>query len=154
MFSLLRRRGDAFHQRQKKQELWKCVRRILDRNSIAELLPDDDRAVKRLPFCSPIMLQPCNEDQLAECEPILALTKDLCDDGVAIVVPQALEQSQVICVIWQSGPIFLLGDVRQCHYLGGGFWKVGVQLAEVVSGDEYPTLQALSKQLSPEFEWV
>ncbi len=155
MFSLLRRRGDAFQQRQKKQEVWKCLRRVLDRNSITGLLPDDDvRSVKRFPYCSPVMLQLCSNDQPAPCEPVFAISKDLSDDGIALITNQPLEEVQVLCVLWQDGPHYILGDVRQCQYVGGGFWKVGVQLTEIVSSEDFPTLPALSEQLNPEFERV
>ena len=154
MFSLLRRPTDPFNQRHKKQEVWKFLRRIIDKNSAEKLLVKEDvRSGNRIPFCLPVMLQPCLNEQPLQCEPIFALTRDLSDDGVAVVASQPLDLSQIICVIRQDRPIFLLGDIRQCIYLGGGFWKVGMQLTEILSSQEYLALGSLSKQLNPEAEW-
>ena len=155
MFSLLRRRADPFNQRTKKQEVWKCLRRILDRNAAEQLLlGKEDRKEKRIPFSLPVLLQPCSPDQDIWCEPIFAVTKDLSDDGVAVISRQPLDQSTVICVIWADGPIFLSGDIRQCHHLGGGFWKIGMELSEIVSSLDFPLLRSLSERLSPEVEWA
>ena len=151
MFSLLRRQSDPFKLRQKKQEVWKCLRRIIDRATADKLLVDSDiRNGNRVPLCLPVVLQLCLDEQPLPCEPVFALTRDLSDDGVAIVTSQRLDPSQIICVIWQDRPIFLLGDVRQCIYLGGGYWKVGIQLTEIVSSQQYPELVLLSNQLNPE----
>ncbi len=155
MFSLLRRRVDPFNQRKKKQEVWKCLRRILDRNSAEQLLlGKEDRKEKRIPFSLPVLLQPCMADEHPWCEPIFAVSKDLSDDGVAVIACQPLEKSQVICVIWKDGPVFFSGDIRQCEQLGGGFWKIGLELSEIVSNTEFPLLHALSERLNPELEWV
>ena len=155
MFSLLRRRVDPFNQRKKKQEVWKCLRRILDRNSAEQLLRGtEDRKEKRIPFSLPVLLQPCLEDQHTWCEPVFAITKDLSDDGVAVIARQSLDQSPVICVIWEDGPIYLSGEIRQCLHLGGGFWKIGMELSEIVSSMDFPLLYALSERLSPQTEWV
>lgn len=155
MFSLLRRHADPFNQRTKKQEVWKCLRRILDRNAAEQLLlGKEDRKEKRIPFSLPVLLQPCLADQHTWCEPIFAVTKDLSDDGVAVIARQSLDQSTVICVIWADGPIFLSGEIRQCQHLGGGFWKIGMELSEIVSSLDFPMLRSLSERLSPEAEWV
>ncbi len=155
MFSLLSRRVDPFNQRKKKQEVWKCLRRILDRNSAEQLLlGKDDRKEKRIPFSLPVLLQTGLADQQPWSKPIFAVTKDISDDGVAVIAHQSIEQSQVICVIWEDGPIFLSGEIRQCEQLGGGFWKIGMELSEIVSSLDFPQLRTLSDGLSPEAEWV
>ena len=154
MFSLLRRQSDPFKLRQKKQDVWKCLRRIMDRDSADKLLVDSDvRNGNRVQLCLPVLLQPCLDEQPLPCKPIFALTRDLSDDGVAIVTSQRLDPSQIVFVIWQDHPIFLLGDVRQCVYLGGGYWKVGIQLTEIVSSQQHPELLLLSKRLIPEVAW-
>lgn len=153
MFSLLSRRVDPFKQRKKKQEVWKCLRRILDRSSAEQLLlGKDDRKEKRIPFSFPVLLQTGFADQHTWSKPIFALTKDISDDGVAVIAHRSIEQSQVICVIWEDGPIFLSGEIRQCQRLGGGFWKIGMELSETVSGLDFPQLRALAAGLSPQAE--
>lgn len=155
MFSLLSRRVDPFNQRKKKQEVWKRLRRILDRNSAEQLLlGKDDRREKRIPFSLPILLQTGSKDQQPWSEPIFAVTKDISEDGVAVIANQSIEQSEVTCVIWEGGPIFLSGEIRQCEQLGGGFWKIGMELSEIVSSLDFPQLRTLSEGLSPEAEWV
>ena len=78
MFSLLSRRVDPFKQRKKKQEVWKCLRRILDRSCAEQLLlGKDDRKEKRIPFTIPVLLQTGFADQHTWSKPIFALTKDI-----------------------------------------------------------------------------
>lgn len=155
MFSLLSRRVDPFNQRTKKQAVWKCLRRVLDRNSADQLLlGKEDRKEQRIPFSIPVLLQTGVADADAWSKPIFAVTKDMSDDGISIIAHQSIEPSQVICVIWEDGPVFLSGEMRQCQPLGGGFWKIGMELSEIVSSLDFPQLRALSEGLSPEAEWV
>lgn len=155
MFSMVSRRVDPFKQRKKKQEVWKCLRRVLDRNSAEQLmLGKEDRQEKRIPVSLPVLLQTGLAEQDTWSKPIFAVTKDISDDGVAVIAHQSIEPSQVICVIWQDGPIFLSGEIRQCQQLGGGFWKIGMELSEIVSSLDFPQLRTLSEGLSPEAEWV
>ncbi|HUP81839.1 MAG TPA: PilZ domain-containing protein [Pirellula sp.] len=155
MFSLLKQRVDPFNQRKKKQEVWKCLRRILDRNSAEQLLlGNEDRKEKRIPFSLPVLLQSCLADPHTWSEPVFAVTKDISDDGVAVIVHRSIDPSRVICVIWEDGPIFLSGEIRQCQPLGGGFWKIGMELSEIVSSGDFPLLRTLSERLSPKAEWL
>ena len=151
MFSFLRRRWDAFQQRRKQQEVWKCLRRILDSRTVSGLRREgDERNDKRSALCLPALVLPCLDGEPTRDEPMYAVTKDLSDDGVAILACRELRDAQVIGAIWADGPIFFLGEVRQCWPFGGGFWQIGVRLSEIIPAGEVGALRSWAERLNPQ----
>jgi hypothetical protein len=152
MFSVVRRYFDPFKVRQKKQEVWKCMRRLMDNHAASDLCESNHRSFTRIPICRPVLLQPYTDEHEVEGDVTFALTRDVCDDGIAIITRQPLDCPTVLCAFWHEGPIFISGDIRVCRSLGGGYWIVGVQFTEVVPTANFPDLRAQSFQLSPAAE--
>ena len=150
MFSVVRRCFDPFKQRQKKQEVWKCLRRLMDNNAARALSITNTRNFTRTSICRSVLLQPYTEDGEVACEAIFAVTRDLCDDGISIITRQPLDCPSILCAFWHEVPVFISGDVRVCQGLGGGYWIVGVQFIEVVPIANSPELRALAFRLCPE----
>jgi hypothetical protein len=152
MFSVVRRYLDPFKQRRKQQEIWNCLRRIMDEKTVQDLCTNSLRNYTRTPLCRSILLQPFTESSDADTDAIFAVTRDLSDEGIAIIARQPLDCPVIVCAFWQDGPIFLSGDIRFCHALGGGFWIVGVRFTDLVPIAHLPNLRALACQLRPEAE--
>ena len=152
MLSVIRRCFDPFKVRQKKQEVWKCLRRLMDNSAARDLCATNHRSFMRIPICRPVLLQPYTDDHELEGAATFAVTRDLCDDGIAIITRQPLDCPTILCAFWHEGPMFISGDIRVCQSLGGGFWIVGVQFTELVPTANFPELRARSYHLSPEAE--
>lgn len=125
---------DAFEKRKKQQEVWKCVRRIIDTSAPNfTSLGTDQRAASRSNRCVPAVLSRCECDGKIVDEPLFAVTKDFSDNGIGFVLQRPLNAEAVICGFWLDGPIFFAGMQRQEIPFGEGFWLTGVQLTEVIS---------------------
>ena len=150
MFSFLRRNQDAFQQRRKQQDVWKCVRRLVDASApnlmhAAEQTRSDNRQNR----CLPAMLVPFVDEEPQIHEHFFALTRDFSDEGVSLLATHEVMTPHVICVFWDDGPIFILGEVRQVRPFGAGFWQVGVHLEAVVPNGQLQMLYPYAAQLVP-----
>ncbi len=146
-------RSHPFANKRKKEEVLRIARRIMDQAFANSLrYTEDARSENRSEICAPALLQLCSEEHQLTCEPILVLTKNFSDQGVAVVARQSLDigDSQIIFAIWNDGPLFFLGRVRQCHHLGSGFWRIGLELSEMISKTEAPELSIWAERLNPE----
>jgi PilZ domain len=150
MLSVVSRYLDPFKQRRKQQEIWNCLRRMMDEKSALNLYANSLRNYSRTPICRPVLLQPYTESKDADIDAIFAITRDLSDEGISIITRQPLECPEIVCAFWQDGPIFMLGDIRFCHSLGGGFWIVGLRFTDLVPIAQFPNLRTFACQLAPE----
>ncbi len=151
MFSFFNRNGqkDAFQQRRKQQEVWKCVRRILDSSAPHAPLEGEARAENRYNRCIPALLIPWEDEWLSLNEPIFGVTKDFSDNGVLFLSNHEFTAGPVLCGFWPDDAVFLLGEVRRTSPFGGGFWQSGVSLLELVCSSQVPGLIPLAEQLLP-----
>jgi hypothetical protein len=152
MFSFFKRNGDkdTFQQRRKQQEVWKCVRRILDGTAGHESIAGEARAESRYNRCIPALLIPWEDERLSLNEPVYGITKDFSDNGVLFVSNYEFNAGPVLCGFWPDDPVFLLGEVRRTNPFGGGFWQTGVLLLEIVCTSQVPGLIPLAEQLLPQ----
>jgi hypothetical protein len=155
MISLIRRAFDPFKERQKKQEVWRCIRRISDQDTASRLQLDEDcRDNSRKTVCLPMLIQAHEGDELLTENPMLGVTKNLADDGVSVIVRQPLNELQVVCGLWNEYPLFILGQVVHSDYLGGGYWDTGIQFSELLSASQWPHLRTFAEQLNPRTPWT
>lgn len=66
---------------------------------------------------------------------LMAVTKDLGDEGVSLVATHPLTAREVVLGFWVPDPVneqpwFFLGELRHSTAMGGGFWAIGVKLTE------------------------
>lgn len=151
MFSFLESKNqDAFEQRRRQQEVWKCIRRVVDTTTDRGTAPESEsRAEHRHHRCLPALLLPWRDERPTMEKPVYAITKDFSDNGVSLLSPRRFAAPQVICCLWVDGPVFLLGEIRRVDAFGGGFWDVGVQLLEVINANDMEPIMPLAAKLVP-----
>ncbi len=124
---------DVFEKRKKQQEVWKCIRRIIDTNTPnLAILGTEQRAESRSNRCVPAVIGRWGGDGQIVGEPLFAVTRDFSDNGIGFVLQRPLNAEEVICGFWVDGPLFFAGTARQSVPFGEGFWLTGVQLSEMV----------------------
>lgn len=143
----------SFRRRAKNLEVYKVIRRFLDTVQ-PELAPYEGEArwERRLHRTVPMLLAPY-DDELSIDEASYALTKNLSDTGLAIVLPQPFRAERVAVGFWFADQAhFVLGKVRQNVPLGGGFWQLGIELTETfdpAKAPEFRRLLTLTARLDP-----
>lgn len=147
MIFLREKKPDVFEQRKKQLEVSRLIRRLVDA-SAPNLTSSEERTQDRCSRCLPALLVPW-EDGAIRGEVCWGITKNFSDNGVALVLPQDIEATSVVCGFWCGSPIFLSGVVRQMQPFGGCFCLAGVHLAQVISGSQVPSLLPFAKQLVP-----
>ncbi len=100
----------------------------------------------------PVLLTPWEDGVAAIADSVYALTKDVSDHGLALVLqaPYRIQMAVVGLVMpspdaldADAAPQFVLGAARQNVPLGGGYWQLGLKLTELMSLDEHPSLKPL-----------
>lgn len=149
MLSIFKRRnGDAFEQRQKLMDVWKTIRRIVDRSvQNRSVIEDELRTQSRNVRCVPALVVPWHDDEPQANLASFAITHDFSDQGVCLLVQEAPASETLLCGFFDQSPMFLLGEVRRCIPFGGGYSQVGVEFHELVPASDLPTLIPFARQL-------
>ena len=121
-------------------------------------LDGESRAESRFNRTFPVVLALWEDDRPIPADATIALTKDISDSGMALVLHGPFRADQVVIGIWveprlQGGgwggePKFAIGDIRQNVALGGGYWQLGVELSRVMTASETPKLRSLLTQIA------
>ena len=152
MFTLFSRGlSSQISARKRKQEIWKKVGRIIDRAAAqSAMISKEQRKDKRIPISMPVLVQPYSEDSTDRMSPVYALTKDISEEGMAIIVDSALPKMQIFCGLWCDGPLCFVGCIRQCRSIGGGFYHIGIEFDELVNVADWDELRPAISLLQPE----
>lgn len=143
-----------FRQRPKHPDVHKVIRRFLSTvRPESGPLEREARWEYRLHRTAPVLLAPYDDDELSLNEATYALTKNLSDSGLALVLPQPFRAEQLAIGFWfgEQGH-FVLGQVRQNVPLGGGFWQLGIELSETLDPSQSPAvgrMLTLAARLDP-----
>ena len=74
-----------------------------------------------------------------------AVTKEFSTTGVSIVLDEALGLDEAIVGFrWEAEMTFVRCKARHLNPMGGGFYQLGFQMAEVIHVGDYPELQSVS----------
>jgi len=150
----------TFTRDKKLVELQGYMRRVADL-TCPNLPPSSGnyRLLDRYNRSLPVLIVPYADAMMNVDEASFAVTKDMCDHGLSLISCQPHLSPEVIVGIRLSGspsdnepeePFFVLGRVRQCSELGGGYWQVGIELTEVMkSGTVSSALARLAQKLLP-----
>ena len=134
----------SFDTRKRLNQVRTFVRHVVDVTSPnLPPLEGESRSENRSNRVLPALLAPWEDGGPSVDEISYALTEDLCDRGLSLVLHQPFKAVQVVVGLWLESPRFALGDVRQNVPLGGGFWQLGVELVDLLDPAEYPDLQSL-----------
>ena len=145
----------SFNRQNKLVEVQKYIRRLADLTSPNLCSVEGElRATSRQNRVLPTILIPVEKNEPVVGEATPALTKDVSDDGVGLVLHQPLHVEQVAIGLWlaeEETPWFFQGEVRQNSRIGGGYWVIGVKLTEVLNVTEslHSILLPLAEQLLP-----
>ena len=137
----------SFTKRKRLVELYPKVRRLGD---LTAPIPDESfqgRTECRYDRTIPCLLCPWERDHPIVDKSAFAITNDLADRGVGVIVNWPFRAEEAVIGYWvseetMSEPWYLLGAVVRNQPIGGGFWKLGIELSEFAN-DRY------RKQLSP-----
>ena len=150
----------SFVKQRKQQELDRNLRRVCDL-TCPSLSPfeGDTRAQERENRTVIALLAPWADGTFSSGECTFAITKNISDHGLALVLPQPFRAEEVLVGFWpysqhhaptDSSPFFAIGDVRQNVPIGGGFWQLGILLTELVTDSSLVSrLMPLAARLLP-----
>ena len=153
-----------FKKRQKLLELQRVLRRIGDL-TIPGLPPFDgeSRTDSRQNRSIPALLVPWESGVPVLADAVYAMTKDLSDRGISIILPQPFRAAQVVIGFWpvtnspsplDREPCFFVGEVRQNVEIGGGFWQFGVCVTRILDErDQIARLAPHAAHLVPK-SWI
>lgn len=142
-------RGTVFEDRRKKQEVWRTMRRVIDLHASREAIQTEDkRQYLRRPISIPVLVQIFGSQ--SDHRPIVGVTKDFSDDGIALICPVEIATSEsAFCCVWGNQPICFVGTTRQARYAGGGYWETGVAFREMAYLSDWETLRPLAMSFDP-----
>ena len=134
----------SFDTRKRLGEVRGFLRHLVDLSSPnLPPLEGDSRSQPRSNRALPVLLAPWEHAQPVVDESTYALTKDISDRGLSLVLGQPFKSLEVVVGLWLDSPRFVLGDVRQNVPIGGGFWQIGVELTELLEAVDHPQIQTL-----------
>jgi len=142
-------RAEVFEERRKKQEVWRSMRRIIDRHAAnALVISSDARKEPRLAISIPVLIQGFDEQNSRASE--FAITKNISEEGMAIISTSSFENANVFCALWEDHPLCFVGTVRHSRPIGAGFWETGVDFIELVSLHDWEHLREQAMGLDPQ----
>lgn len=142
------RQSEAVEQRRKKQEVWKSMRRLVDRHAAKELLiSDDNRREPRHAISIPVLIQSFGANSQAS--PDIVISKNISEDGIALLSKIEMSDEHLFCAVWEDKPLCFIGMVRQSRYVGGGYWEIGVEFQEMTTLHNWEPLRVLAQTLDP-----
>jgi len=134
----------SFDDRKRQGQVRDFLRHLVDLSSPnLPPLEGEARAQIRSNRALPALLAPWEQAQPLVDESTYALTKDVSDRGLSLVLGQPFKSFEVVVGLWVDSPRFMLGEIRQNVPLGGGFWQIGVELTALLDSAEHPQIESL-----------
>ena len=138
-------------------KLQSSLRRICDRTSPNLPRQIEFRGHNRQNRSVPILLAPWENGEPVVSEATTALTKDISDQGLSVVLSQPFQCDEVIVGLLlprdsDTTSWFFRGKVRSNVQIGGGFWALGIEVVERLtshSGSSLEELLPLTARLVP-----
>jgi len=84
--------------------------------------------------------------------PLYAVTKDISEVGLSLVLREPAVPPQMVCGFWLDAPYFVRAELRHSEPIGGGFWQVGIEMTELFTladQDDHEQLEQLAANLDP-----
>ena len=138
----------SFTKRKKTVDLNPYIRRLCDLTTPNLATEIEGRSENRYNRCIPTLVSPWQNDRPLVDECAIGLTSDMADRGVSLVLNQPFRADTVVVGYWiacdaMCEPWFFIGDIRRNQAIGGGFWAVGIELAEFANSDHVESLAEL-----------
>jgi hypothetical protein len=129
--------------------LQKYLRRVADRTMPnMSVTGSGRRREDRYNRAIPTLVAPWEEDQVDRSRCAIVLTRDIADRGVGLITQHPLPRGDVILGYWISfddahEPWFFRGTIQREDAIGGGFWAIGVEMAEFMNENWRSALEPL-----------
>lgn len=131
------RKRDAFEERGQQQEVWRLLRRLIDLQTPSMLAEaTTERTWNRSNRCLPVAFVPVAGEEIDPQQVMYGPTKDLSDNGLSLILPEAVECTECVCGFWLDTPKLVSGVVRRVRPFGGNLFEVGIQLVELIESTE------------------
>lgn len=152
----------SFFRNKKSEDLERLLSRIADL-TMPNLAPlsGDNRSQNRCNRSLPVLIAPWEHDTAEVSECATAVTKDMSDRGISLILRQPFRGDRVVIGFWIStrhhpahefDPYFIVGEVRHNFEIGGGFWQIGIEPTERLDRDhaeEIDRLRPIAAKLVP-----
>jgi hypothetical protein len=152
----------SFNRRRKQVRMWSTIGCIIDLTNPDLRAPlSNARAFERFNRSIPVVVAPWEEGRPVTRDARTCMTKDICEQGIGVILPQPLIMDQVFLGLWPPAsrriaggnrPTFVVGHIRHCARAGGGFWQLGIELTQIVEQmdtSDFPCLVSRAAQLLP-----
>lgn len=139
-------------------ELKRYLRRVTDLTTPNRAsAPNCARTEDRYNRAIPTLLSPWEGNRVDRSRCAMVLTRDISDRGVGLIAHHPFPAREVVLAYWLSiddahEPWFFQGTVQRQDAIGGGFWTIGVELAEFMNErrrHEMEPLLPLAHKLRP-----
>lgn len=148
----------SFTKRKKVVDLQPYIRRLCNLtapNLSSGLVEGLERTENRYNRTIPTLLVPWKDERPMASEYVVGLTCDVADNGIGLVFNQPYRDERVVVGYWVSSemmpePWFFVGNIQRNQAIGGGFWKLGIELTDFANtnhGESLAVLKPLAKKL-------
>ena len=146
----------GFSKRTRTADIQRLMRRVCDLTTPnitngSELQRGENRYNRAIPT----LVCPYSDGQIDPSDAFVAITKDLSDEGVGLILTQEIDPTDALLAIWlppEQQPWFFHACVRRCDAIGGGYWIAGLELLDVAKNATRGRLEQLlilAQQLLP-----
>ena len=128
--------------RNKQSEAQQFLARLADRESMDRLrMLEEHRDEKRTSLNVGVWIIPMDGADLVIEKIFVALAMESSSKGLAVITNRSVSASEVlVCFSGQYGAKFLRADVRNCKRMGLGWFRLGMEVTEIVEKEEHPQL--------------
>ncbi len=136
-----------FKQRKLRQEVQAFMRRIVDLSTPAlRHEVEEYRKERRANRSLPVLVVPFVENEPVMSNTTFGVSRNLSSSGISLLVQEMVDSDEVVVGFWADGKCdFLRGQVRHRSATDGGFWHIGIELAEVLHLPNWSQLAQLAK---------
>ena len=140
----------SFTKRKKTVDLSPYIRQLCDLTTPNLVTNIEGRSENRYNRTIPTLIVPWEDGRPLADEAVIGLTGDMSDRGLSLVLQQPFRADAVAVGYWISSdamdePWYFLGEIRRNQAIGGGFWKIGIELAEFANSEHVKALATLER---------
>lgn len=139
----------SFSARKKSVDFQRYVRRLIDLTIPNRAgATNVERYENRHNRVIPALLCPWEGNTPIVSRAVVAITKDLADRGVGLILTEPFDATEVVVGFYDreataEQPWFFLGVTRTSVPIGGGFWLLGIELTEFMNESWHSQLEPL-----------
>lgn len=131
--------------RNRKMGVQSFVIKLLNNNcSELDALVEGPRLDRRVNLTVVVLVVPEVDGQMRFDEAFTAVTKEFSASGVGVVLSEARRLEDVVLGFrWLGEMRFVRAHLKHFHPMGGGFYRAGFELTEMLHAADHPQLQKM-----------